>query len=107
MKKLAQYCEANGYGYTACLAGVPIGAAGLALHDYNVGEAWAYFSPRIKDFPLSLYRAVAAGFAEARAKAGKLETIFCYIDPADETAQRFIKRLGFGLTRHVYELKGE
>jgi hypothetical protein len=107
MKKLAQFCDTSGYGYTACLDGVPVGAAGIVLHNDGIAEAWALFSPAVKAFPVSLYRSVVAGFAEAREKAGKLETIFSFIDPNDDTAARFIKRCGFVLTKHVYEFKGE
>lgn len=105
MIKLAEYAAENGFSYTACLLGTPIGAAGMCLKEANTAELWAMFTPMFKSMPVTLYRAVIEKFAETRAKIGPLEKLYAIVDPGDEAAIRFVKRIGGKMTKHVYEFE--
>lgn len=100
--ELAEAAQENGRGYTACLLGDPIGAAGVRLHAQGIGEAWALFSPLIKAMPKSLFKSVSKGLNEIIAEE-KLTKIWALVDPEDETAQQFMEHLGFRMKHWIYE----
>jgi len=101
----AEYAVENGFSYTACLLGTPIGAAGMCFKEANTAELWAMFTPLFKSMPITLYRAVREKYAEAMSKAPELERIYAIVDPRDETAIRFVQHLGLKMTNHVYEVE--
>lgn len=93
--------EKYGDGFTACLYGDPIGAAGLSMHDDNVGELWAMFSPLIKTMPVSLYKLSKQKLADVIVKH-KPKEIWARACPEDEAAQRFLEHLGFRMEMFMY-----
>jgi hypothetical protein len=103
-QELALTAQEHGRGYTACLRGDPIGAAGVRVLNSTTGEAWALFSPRIKTLPFSLYRSVSKGLNEIIAEE-KLKKVWALVNPDDEAALRFMQHLGFAMSRHLYELE--
>ena len=102
MLELGRSAEQTGRGFTACLLGNPIGAAGVAIQRPGLGEAWALFSPLIRSRKLELYRAVASGLKEIIQET-RIKKIYAVIQPNDEAAVRFIEHLGFKLSGHLYE----
>jgi len=99
---LAEEAQEGGRGYTACLLGDPIGAAGVRVHGNGIGEAWALFSPLLKTMPKALFKNVSKGLNEIIVEE-KLKKIWALVDPEDEIAQRFIERLGFHMKHWIYE----
>jgi hypothetical protein len=101
MLRLAEIAESRAWAWTAMLLGQPVGAAGVAISDGR-GEAWALFSPVIKTLPVGLYKAVGQGLAEIKAESG-VSLIVATVAAEDAQAGRFLKHLGFDLTKHWYE----
>lgn len=101
---IGQFVERSGHGFTACVLGDPVGAAGLYLHECSVAEAWMIISPFLKQrFAKTMYKLVKNGLEEKIKQTG-VKRVIAYVDPDDETAIRFIKHLGFhDSRRHQYQ----
>lgn len=95
MIELAEWGEIGGRGFTACISGNPIGAAGIVVHREGMGEAWALFSPVIKRFPKSLFIAVKKGLEEIIEERQDLITLVSIVQGDDRQAVNFLKHLLF------------
>jgi len=102
MRQLALVGQNAGHAFTACALGRPIGAAGVTLQIAGRGQAWAIFSPLIRNRPVSLFRAVKHGLEEIIAET-KVKKLYAVVDQDDEAAKRFMTHLGFHVKQHLFE----
>lgn len=101
--ELAELAEESG-GYTACLLGDPIAAAGIAVGPNGLGQAWAYFTPVMKQFPLRMARMVRRCMDEIIIEKN-IHTVFSLVQPHDKVALAFMEHLGFTLAYAYMEKK--
>ena len=86
--------EERGKGYTALVAGEPIAAAGVLVSPAGRAEAWGIVGPKIREYPLFVHRSALHGFQRLidEYKLRRIETTVLF---GDETATRWIERMGF------------
>jgi hypothetical protein len=100
MLELAQICESHN-GYTACILGDPVAAAGVVMQQVGIGEIWSIFGPIVKCYPKQLFAECKRLMAEVIARE-KPRRLYAIVDPNDPKSIRFMEHLGFAMTRHIY-----
>jgi hypothetical protein len=85
---MALKAQESGPGFTVCLYGQPIGAAGISIQKPGYGEAWSILGPLIKRFPVFLHRTVKS---EMRRIAAGLNEVWAVCEPGNSA---WLERLG-------------